>query len=183
MGGFMKKIILFSLVVLSANAANIQEELCKVQKLAKEARDMRIEDEKALEKALLETGLGQEYMNARKNWFREGCAEQGESLVCKQATKMFETALTRLQETDIYRQKYLPNLKAEYLNARKCYMFAFALSLPGEERVAGIEKYMQEEGNVEPSKLWLELSHDRGELNKQAMAEVRDFILGNIKKA
>ena len=129
---------------------------------------------------MLETDLGREYSHACQNWFHEGCAEKGESLVCKQATHLLEKALTRLQETDIYRQKYLPNLNAEYLNARKYDLFKFALSLPGEERVAGIEKDMQEAGNVEPSKLWLESSHDRGELNKQAMAEVCDFISRNM---
>ena len=46
----MKKIIIFSFFVLSVNATSMQEELCKVQNLAKECRATRIEGEKALEK-------------------------------------------------------------------------------------------------------------------------------------
>jgi hypothetical protein len=189
----MKKFIMAYALLLFVNAQSqeIALEAC-IERITQEL--IRIKDEAAQQhdecikhKAVLLSDQGHEYQVARQNWFRN-CLNNDGSSACKQAAQMLQGALIHLQKTDVYAQNYLPALEGCYLNAQKYYALAHMLSVvqqpeqlnPSIDSVQDRMLYaideMKVDGDPKPSQLWLELTHDRGVLNKRAQGELRDFV-------
>ena len=195
----MKKIIVCSLLfVLNMSADHIEginflpqlkEEFARVADLAKQKYD-----ESATHRAtLLKTAPGKEYQSVMRNWFNNNCENNNESSLCKDLAQKLQDRLAHLQKTEIYTQDYLPALEEYYVNAQKFYALPLMISIMQQpeqlnsridltkDRILYVIDGMKVEGDSEPSKIWLELSHDRGALNKQAQKELTRGFVENMK--